>query len=304
MKEKLTRNVGLKVLSVLLAALLWLVITNVDDPYETKKFNNVDVQILNEDLVTSNGKVYTPVEGETIDFTVSARRSIKDELTKDDFEVTADFAHLSEQNVVYIQIECKKYGDRVIITDGKYQPFKITIEDLVHETFKVNIRVSGEVAKGYYVGEKTATPNIITVSGPQSKIESIEEVVVDVDVSGKSISFQKDATPKVYDADGNLLDSSKFTFSENNITVNLELYKTKEINLQFTVSGKPAYGYSCVWVEYEPKTITVAGKDEELDKITNYLSITESIIGKTESVSEENQSAREIARRDYFGRRR
>ena len=67
MKEKLTRNIGLKILSIVLAAILWLVITNIDDPIKTKNFYNVPVEILNEDAIASLNQVYDIKEGETID---------------------------------------------------------------------------------------------------------------------------------------------------------------------------------------------------------------------------------------------
>ena len=38
MKDKLTRNIGVKILSVVIAAFLWLVITNVNDPVKSRTF--------------------------------------------------------------------------------------------------------------------------------------------------------------------------------------------------------------------------------------------------------------------------
>jgi YbbR domain-containing protein len=58
MKEKLTKNIGLKILSIILAAILWLVITNVDDPEEAKTFTDIKVQVINEKAITSQDKVY------------------------------------------------------------------------------------------------------------------------------------------------------------------------------------------------------------------------------------------------------
>ena len=104
MKEKLTRNIGLKILSIVLAAILWLVITNIDDPIKTKNFYNVPVEILNEDAIASLNQVYDIKEGETIDFTVAARRSIIENLALSDFRVTADFSKLSDVNAVTIDI--------------------------------------------------------------------------------------------------------------------------------------------------------------------------------------------------------
>lgn len=277
MKEKLTRNIGLKILSIVLAAILWLVITNIDDPIKTKNFYNVPVEILNEDAIASLNQVYDIKEGETIDFTVAARRSIIENLALSDFRVTADFSKLSDVNAVTIDITCLRYGDEVSISDGLYQVMKVSLEEQAEKHFRVDVVQKGEPAEGYYVAEKTAS-TIVQVSGPKSKIERISQIIVEVDVSGVSGSFPFRATeqPKAVDADGKEIDSSNLKFSDKKISVNIVIYKTKTIDLLVTASGKPRDGYVLTSVEYEPKTIEIAGEDAALNEIQR-LEVTEDI---------------------------
>lgn len=286
MKKKLTKNIGLKILSVILAAILWLVITNVDNPEESRRFTNMPVNILNEGVIASLEQVYDITEGETIDFTIEAPRKIRDVLVRADFVITADFSNLSAVNSVPIEITCPRYGDEVVVTDGKYQNMKISLEELKEDNFKVNIKQNGEVAPGYFVGELTASPNIIQVSGPKGRVERIAELVVEVDVSGVSDTFKTIARPKVLDVDGNEIDASKLTFSENFVDIDVSVYNTKTINLQITATGEPTYGYAMTNIEYEPKQITVAGDDAALKSIL-YLYLEESIADVTESIEKE-----------------
>jgi YbbR domain-containing protein len=285
MKEKLTRNIGLKVLSVILAAILWLVITNVDDPVMTEDFTNVTVEILNEDAITSLDQVYEVIEGGTIDFTVAARRSIADNLTASDFRVTADFAKLSDVYAVTINITSPRYGDDVTVTDGMYQVMKVNLEDSDEKHFKVNVVQKGEPAEGYYVAEKTAN-TILRVSGPKSKIERIKDVIVEVDVTDITGSFPTTEEPKALDEDGVEIDASNLIFSEDQVTINIGVYKTKEIDLLFTTTGEPADGYVMTNIEFEPKKIEVAAEADALEKINN-LSITEEITGEKKDVEKE-----------------
>jgi len=285
MKEKLTRNIGLKVLSLILAAILWLVITNVDDPVTTKYFDNVPVQILNEDEITKLGQVYEIVEGKTINFTVAARRSIKDNLTVSDFKVTADFSKLSDVNAVTINIYCPRYGSEVTVTNGLYQVMKVNLEALAEKHFKVNVIQKGEPAEGYYVAEKTAN-TIIRVSGPKSKIERIAEIVVDVDVSDVAGSFRTSEEPKALDEDGKEIDSSNLKFSDTSVPVNIGMYRTKKIDMQIVPTGKPADGYVMTTLDYEPKTIEIAGTDDALNSI-DQLTVNENIDGANQNIEKE-----------------
>ncbi len=278
MKKRLTSNIGLKILSVLLALVLWLVITNVDDPVKTKPFPNVQVKIQNEDVIKTPYQTYEIVEGETVSFKVAARRSILENLTASDFNVKADFSKLMTGNTVMIDVTCKKNGNEVVITDLKPKTLTIKPEELSFKDFKVNVEQKGEAMEGYYIGEKVASPNIIRVSGPKGRIEKIKQVVTEIDVNNVSKSFNKIEEPIALDEDGNVIDASKLTFSDKYIEVSLTVYKTKQVDLIVRTEGKPADGYVVTGVDYEPKTITIAGEDRLLENI-NSLEITEDISG-------------------------
>jgi YbbR domain-containing protein len=283
MKEKLTRNIGLKILSIILAAILWLVITNIDNPIVTKNINNVPVTILNENVINKINQVYEITEGSTINFTVAARRSIADNLTAADFKVTADFSKLSEVHAVPIDITCLRNADAVVVTEGKYQMMKINLEDLQKANFKVSVQENGEVAEGYFVGEKRTSPNIIRVSGPKSKIDRIKNIIVETDVSEYSKSFAVIGEVKAVDENGKEIDKSNLKFNEKYVTVNISVYKKKKIDLKINTTGEPANGYVMTGIEYEPKTIEIAGEDTLLKSI-NSLVISEDISGATENI--------------------
>ena len=48
MKKNLTKNIPLKIMSVVVGVLVWLIVVNVDNPIVTKGFVITDVQIINE----------------------------------------------------------------------------------------------------------------------------------------------------------------------------------------------------------------------------------------------------------------
>lgn len=56
MKEKLTNNLSLKILSLIVAILVWLLVINVDNPIVTRSFVVTDVQLLNEAYIDADGK--------------------------------------------------------------------------------------------------------------------------------------------------------------------------------------------------------------------------------------------------------
>lgn len=285
MKEKLTKNIGLKILAVILAALLWLIITNVEDPMTTGRIRNMTVEILNENAIKSLNQVYQITEGKTIDFTFKARRKIADNLTDADFKVTADLSKLTDMNNVTINIDCPAYGDEVTIIDASTHVLKVQREQLISKQFKVNVKQKGVPAEGYYVAQKT-TNTILTVSGPKSKIDSIAEIVSEVDVTDEAGSFRIYEEPKALDGDGNEINPDNIKYSQSYVPINITMYRTKVIDLLITVSGTPADGYIMTAADYQPKTIEVAGTDSDLSGLQD-LEIDENIDGASQTIEKE-----------------
>ncbi|MGN1171218.1 MAG: hypothetical protein ACI4SZ_06145, partial [Lachnospiraceae bacterium] len=89
MKKKLTANLGLKILAVLISVVIWFIVVNINDPVDKTVFRNIPVEILNADVITNEGKVYEVLDGsDTIDVTVLAKRSILDTLGKENIIAT------------------------------------------------------------------------------------------------------------------------------------------------------------------------------------------------------------------------
>lgn len=286
MKEKLTRNIGVKILSVILATLLWLVITNFNDPVRYKTFSDVPVTILNEGLINTSSQSYEIIEGETVEFKVAARRSIIESLVKEDFDVTADFANLSNVNAVNIMITPKiNKNDIEIVDRGDILNVKISIEELSSKEFKINVVDKGKVGEGYYLGPRSASPVLIRIDGPKSKIDKIKQVIVEADVEGATRTVNRLLRPYALDEEGNVIDASRLSFSNKDIVVGIELYQIKEIPLGITTTGKPADGYIMTNKEYQPKTIEIAADDATLKGI-HALEVTRDITGATTSIEE------------------
>lgn len=48
MKHKWTNNLGLKIVSLLVSCLIWVVVTNTNDPESTQVYKNVPITIKNQ----------------------------------------------------------------------------------------------------------------------------------------------------------------------------------------------------------------------------------------------------------------
>lgn len=270
-KSFLLNNLGYKVLSLVIAVMVWLVIINIADPVTTRTFSGLEVEIKNQSAITSINQVYEIIEGRTVDFTVKGKASVVKNLKLTDFIAYADLSKLSRVYAAEITVKCDKNED--IEVDSGNQMLVVKLENVDKKNIQVSVEAKGDVADGYYVGDFEIKPNMITVSGGESKIKNLDTVKIIVDVAGAKKDFTQKVQPIAYDKDGSIIDSSYLTFSNsgspiNDISVNVTVYNTKTVPVVLDVSGTPAENYVYEGdYEYSPETLVVGGSTRKLSKI-------------------------------------
>ncbi|WP_342757171.1 CdaR family protein [Kineothrix sedimenti] len=272
MKNKLTGNLVLKVGSVLFAAILWLLVTNINDPPTSSKFTNIPVVIQNADAITSQGKVYEILDDtDVIDsVTVVAPRSISDTISKDNVVAVADMNDLTSLNTISIKLSTNRYNDRLDSITGSIDSVKLNIENKQSISLALRATYSGSVGDGYMIGDVTTEQNLVRVSGAESIVSRINKAEVSVAVTGFTSDIGTVEEIKLYDADGVEIPKSNLTLNINTVRVNVEILATKEIPLNFSVMGAPADGYRATGVvSSTPASVVLAGKANVLKNISS-----------------------------------
>lgn len=266
MNKKWMSNLSLKIASVIVAFLFWLVIINITDPTTSKTFYNIPVKILNENVITSANQVYEIVDGDTVRVTVKGKRSFVETLSENDFTATADLAELSKVNAVNINVKLKRESNSSVDVDWDNAVLKVSLEKRVTQKFKVQVEHEGELSENYVLGEMVAKPNIVEVSCGESKFKKIDHVGVMVTLNGESEDFEAEYSPILYDAEGDALDDGNVTFSNDSIRVSTEVRATKKVPIFVTTTGTPANGYKLLQTDYKPESIRVTGPNAELEQ--------------------------------------
>lgn len=266
MRKKLTNNLGMKIISLMLAIVFWLVVITMEDPEQTKTLE-IPVTKINEELIRENDKTYEVIEGNTVTITVRARQSILKDLTAKDFEATADFADLSFTGAVPIEVTVLRNANQVTIEKGANTMMRVSIEDLSSVDKMVATKAEGTVITSKALGSISVEPNIIRVEGAKTTIDRISSIYAVVNVSGISDDCSFVVEPVLYDSNGNEIDSTEITFSEDSLKVNVTLLDTKTVPVKWNIDVSPADGYGIESSDYSPSEVEIAGSREFLDSI-------------------------------------
>ena len=114
MKNLLTNNIGLKILSVISAILLWIIVVNIDNPVISRVYSGIPVEIVNSSAITSEGKTFEVADdSDVITVVISAERSIIEDLTKDNIKVVDDMKNITFMNTDLIELKTKRYYNKL-----------------------------------------------------------------------------------------------------------------------------------------------------------------------------------------------
>lgn len=273
--EKIPRifnNWSLKLISLAVAALLWLFVTNYQDPETVLTVNNVPVKLLHTDVIDSEGKIYMVLDdSDTIPVvTINAPRSIVDALEADNVVATADLEDMNADYTVPIVLTTNKYSDSITNISGSIKNVSLSVEDKKTAAFPIEATVSGNVADGYQIGQITLEQNLVRVTGPASVVEEVKTAGVSVDISGSDSSISTNAEIHLYDEDGRDIDIDKnLDLNIDKVLVKVEVLFTKEVPVKIAISGTPADGYRLTGdTVIEPSRIMIAGRKSLLEVVT------------------------------------
>ena len=262
MKKLLTRNLGLKLASLLLAFVLWFLVAQIYDPKDTVTFNNIQVRLINTELLDEEGKVYEVLDNSNlVRVTVTGPQSIvKSELRRSDIVAEADMSKLTDINTIAITYYCENISNDSVEIKGNHDSVRLNVEDKTSKWIKLESNTIGDVASGYMIGNVTLDQTNIEVTGPKSAISQVDHAGVDINVTDSTTSLSANVDIKLYDADDNELTLESVKKNVDSAHMTVEVLATKEVPVEIEYMGVPEDGYMATGeVESSVPTVRIAG---------------------------------------------
>lgn len=297
MKKNLMNKFTLKILSVLIAILIWLVIGNLQNPVKTVSFYDIPVDIINESYLAGKLEIPLLVEGkDRVNVRIRAEKSVIQELKKDMITAEADVTQIVDMKttplMVPVKITCPGVAaENITVSPGN---IPINIEKQVSAEKVIAPTYDNTPEKNYEIGSIKALPEKVTISGPATLINKIDRVVANVDVAGMVKSDILKTNLIIYDKNQEKLTEKQMSYLDlkdiknNEVNVQVDLWKIREIPVEAEYTGVPRYGYEVQSVESVPETISIAGTEDALQKLKDSGNVFEipgefvDVSGKTE----------------------
>lgn len=286
----LSHNLGYKLLSLLLAILLWnYVITTNTSITRNKTIYNLAGTVSGLSTLADNKLALSESPEEAlsdITVTVEAPQADYSRVSAENVQVALDLSSVRATGTQEVPLRATSSYGRV--RNISPETLTLTFENLDSRNVAVNSVLVGE-HEGYWYNVSRSNPSILTISGAASVVQSITSARVVVDVSDMTSSTITARPYVLLDAAGNEISQDMLNCSTSSISVSIDIYPCRDIPVstdqQNVITGAPAVGYEVQGITITPQSIQVAAEQELLDSLEQLVIEPVSVEGATQSFS-------------------
>jgi len=272
--RKLLSNLPTLLTALIFAIGVWIFAVTQADPTVTQTYPQpLDIEIIGLDpTLTIVNEI-----SEQVKLTVRAPSSIFKQLESDRnlINVTLDLSGLdSGVHTLKPQVNISLSPAEVVRIDPS--TIFVKLDSIISQQFEVQVNMIGNPAIGFDVEAPELSNETVTISGPESVVNSINQVVAEVNIVDASEDIQRTVDLVAFDAQGNEVQG--LTMNPNSVQVFIPVsqrggYRT--VVVRIVTSGQIASGYRLTNIFSNPPTVTIFSSDPELvDSIPGFVETT------------------------------
>lgn len=283
----LNKDITIRILSVMLALLLWFYVITEQNPEITKDIT-IPVRLINTVFLEKSSMVMAN-DPNTFKLTLKlkGKKDVLDKLNETTVDAIADMEGHRLKGENFLKININGIPEDVNILAKSPESLKVLLEPKVSVQKSVQINIMGNPSHGLAAMTPLIAPNDVVITGAESSINKISNVRVDVDIASVNAEVKKVLPVRVLDENGK--DIQNVALEPSNVEVSIPIENTKRAGIEMDLSGQPAAGYVVSNISVFPEEILVTGKQQSLEGInslkTEKIDITEGMADVSKEVS-------------------
>lgn len=225
------KTIIVKCVCVLLSFILWLYVSNVENPSRTSDLKSVPVEFVNEDVLTSSNLYFSPDQNYTVDLKLEGGAKEIYSVNKSDFILKADLSgYALKKGENNIPVEVVSAPEGVTIKNKTVLTVKVILEESTEKNVSVYSKVRTTFKDGVSKKSITVTPKSVKVSGPESLVKNVTSVVLEGDILDISKDISQSFKLIPIDSSGNEVTGVELSEDIGKVVVNVGNSKQVKIN--------------------------------------------------------------------------
>lgn len=258
-------NISTLALAFLLSVVVWVSATLTEDPNEERVFNRpIPLEQIGQDT-----GLYLSTELPTqVRVTLNAPSSVWTRLNNNPgwIEAWVDLTGLTAgEHVVPVHVRVSEQASPVRVVSVDPETVTAELETLVTEQFPVILNLEGEPALGYRRGQAVISPQLVTVSGPESLVSQVTRVRAVLNIAGARDTRRVNQPVEAVNEDGEVVSGVTLTPRVVSVDVPITLEGGyKNVVVRVVTEGQIAGGYRLTNLAVTPLNVTLFSADPEL----------------------------------------
>lgn len=266
-------NYKLLIVAFLLAIAFWIVVSVQVFPTVEDRINGIPIEIQPTDYMQQKNLQIISGGDSTVNIRIEGKRYDISGLKAEDFHASVDLANVRAAGTytVPVDITSKEGEKEYTLLDTDPLSVTLVVDEIVTREYTINATAPDiSLPDGYYADEITADPPTISLTGSAGVLDKIASVEARSTYHGEILeSHDTGSDIFIYGTNGARIVTEDITMSTDNVSINIPIYKQKELPLVFTLANyAPNFDVSSLGFEIQPSTITVAAPDDSIDYLS------------------------------------
>jgi len=262
MKNWFTKNLTIKIISVFLAILLWIIVLNKDNPYDTIEVT-IPLKIENIDSLKEKSLVLKNEYTKSIIVRIRGRKSVLKSINAEEFTALLDFSKIKSAADTILKIDGPYYDIKDIsIINVSPRDIELKLENIIEKEFPIEFSITGVPKKDYLVVSSSFSPQSVLIKDEESLINQVGSVKTVYDITDIESDIETRTECVIYDKKG-----EKMVTLDKNISIDIKINLGKEVSLEPIIEGTPSEDYVFKSKEVFPSKVIISGPHEIISKI-------------------------------------
>lgn len=255
----------LKILSALIAIVLWFAITYTEDPAISQTLTGVNLEIKGENDLNANGFAIVNKD-ELPSLSVVIRGSRSNVISAlGEIYASVDVSSIKNTGENVISVSYSYPSDRIVLEKVRVRELTVETEALISREIPVKIEVANRDKNSDFIVKCESKIDAVTVSGAENTVYNIAYAKARVDASKISKTNTQECLYELYTEKGELVsEESIVNKSRRTVTVESTVYEKTELAVKVVLSEESREDYGILIKNIEKNTVE-AGISEGIE---------------------------------------
>lgn len=266
-------NLSLAIYSVVIACILWFVISMALYPSVTKQIRSVEISLdISGTSASENGLSVISCNITDVNIVVKGSRTQASKLNAESFVAYIDTSGITTPGRRALPLKVRS-KDNIPFEVESITPSTVVVNLDKYETAEIPVEpdcpgISAVSGKVIYDKEYKCSPSIVKITGPSVQVAKIAKCKAYSDkemVLESSVDITTDKLQLLAE-DGTIIDQSMMEFSNTSFSINIPVLTQKTVKLSVqVVGGSTEFDKSSLEFDLSADSLTVASRNSQLE---------------------------------------